>query len=170
MRRKRGRPATGHDPILGVRVPARIIRQIDRLAEALSIDRSTTVRRLLSEGLASKSWLSRTGKGKGRVGELIAATAADVRAKGAEVAVVRAKPEAKLAAEIKAHRAGVEAADKLSRIGDRITLQRAKTSPSRLHREPPPIHKPAGRARRLGDADVKAAVDRAMARRKEPDA
>jgi metal-responsive CopG/Arc/MetJ family transcriptional regulator len=169
-RRKRGRPATGHDPILGIRVPAKIIRKIDRLAEVLSIDRSTTVRRLLSEGLASRSWLLRTGKGRGRVGELIAAKAADVRAKGAEAAVARARPEAKLAAEIKAHRAEEEAAEKLLRIGDRIALQSAKASPSHPHQEPPPIRKPTGRARRLGDAEVKAAVDRAMARRKEPDA
>jgi metal-responsive CopG/Arc/MetJ family transcriptional regulator len=129
-RRKRGRPATGHDPILGVRVPAKIIRQIDRLAEALSIDRSRAVRRLLSEGLASNSWRLRTGKGKGLTGEIIAAKAADVRAKAAEAAVARASPETKLAAEIKAHRAGMEAEDKLSRIGDRIALQRAKTPPS----------------------------------------
>jgi hypothetical protein len=45
-----------------------------------------------------------------------------------------------------------------------------KTPAPRQRKEPPPITKPAGRARRLSDAEVKAAVDRAMARRKEPNA
>jgi hypothetical protein len=67
----------------------------------------------------------RTGKGKGRVGEIIAAMAADVRAKAAEAAVARASPKTKLAAEIKAHRAGMEAEDRLSRIGDGIALRKA---------------------------------------------
>jgi hypothetical protein len=134
------------------------------------IDRSTTVRRLLSEGLESNSWLLRTGKGKGRVGEIVAGVAASVRAKGADAAVARARPKAKLAAEIKAHRAREEALEKLNRIGDRIALQSAKTPAPHLRKEPPtPMQKPAGRARRPSEAEVKAAVDRAMARRKEHD-
>jgi hypothetical protein len=181
-RRKRGRPATGHDPILGVRVPAKIIREIDRLAEAFKIDRSTAVRWLLLQGLADKSWLLRTGKGKGFIGEYIDAIRARVRADGpealrafgAEGAFARARPKSRQltpAAEIKAHRAKMEAADKLSRLGDRVALQNAnRRRQAEAHQKPPPTHKPAGRARRLGEAEVKAAVDRAMARRKEPDA
>ena len=98
--RKRGRPATGRRPILGVRVAAKIIRKIDRLAEALSEDRSTTVRRLLLKGLESESWLLRTGKGRGLAGQLAAAGAAHERARGAEAAIARAKGEQEKIADV----------------------------------------------------------------------
>jgi hypothetical protein len=99
-----------------------------------------------------------------------------LRAFGAESAFPRARPKSKqltLVAEIKAHRAKMEAAEKLSALGHRVAFQsanrRRQMESPMSHQEPPPMHKPAGKQRRLGAAEVKAAVDRAMARRKEPD-
>jgi metal-responsive CopG/Arc/MetJ family transcriptional regulator len=166
-RRKRGRPATGRDPVIGVRVPAKLIRKIDRIAEALSVDRSRAVRRLLEKGVVSEAWLLRTG-GKGHVGELVAAIAASERATGAEAAVARTKAKQELlGAEIKAHRARLEAVDKLNTIGDRVVLRaaNAKKSAPRSRAEPPPTstYKPEGRARKLSRDEVNAAVERAIA-------
>jgi plasmid stabilization system protein ParE len=39
-RRKLGRPRTGHDPMVGVRLPAARLKQIGKIAAALSCDRS----------------------------------------------------------------------------------------------------------------------------------
>jgi hypothetical protein len=105
-RRKRGRPATGADPILGVRVPLKIIRQIDGLAEALSIDRSQTVRRLLVTGLERDAWLMRTGKRKGVIGRYINVVAAAERAKAAEESVKRARPNDKVGRDQKSSGGG----------------------------------------------------------------
>jgi hypothetical protein len=54
----------------------------------------------------------------------------------------------------------------LSSVEDRVALQGAKWPAPRAREEPPPTstYKPAGRARRLSDAEIKAAFDRAMAR------
>jgi hypothetical protein len=166
-RKRRGRPATGHDPILGVRVPAKIIKKIDQLAEALSVDRSIIVRRFLKQGVDGHSYLLPTYRGKGEVHKYIASAAASERARGAEAAAARAKPANKLAAEIKAQRAMETATEIASSLGDRITLRRAaKTSPpSRARERPSPAtYKSQRGPRRLSDAEIKAAVDRAVAR------
>ena len=46
-RRKLGRPRTGHDPTVGVRLPAARLKQVDKIAAALSFDRSSAIRWLL---------------------------------------------------------------------------------------------------------------------------
>jgi Ribbon-helix-helix protein, copG family len=48
---KRGRPATGHDPMLGGRVPAEIIAAVDAYAAKGGTNRSDAMRRLLEAGL-----------------------------------------------------------------------------------------------------------------------
>jgi hypothetical protein len=48
---KRGRPRTGRDPVVLVRLPLRMIKKIDRLADALDADRSKAI-----AGRWSKAW------------------------------------------------------------------------------------------------------------------
>jgi hypothetical protein len=167
-RRKRGRPATGHDPILGVRVPVKVIRKIDLLGEALSMDRSATVRRLIERGLAYDSYLLRTTKGKGATGEVINIFAELEKAWAAEAAAKRARRRKdKVAAEINAHRATAKAEEISSALADRIALQKANKTPapSRPGGLPAAIPKqPPRGARRLSEAEVKAVADRAEAR------
>jgi hypothetical protein len=43
-RRKPGRPRTGHDPVVTVRLPAAVIRKIDKMAAELGTTRSMVVR------------------------------------------------------------------------------------------------------------------------------
>lgn len=50
-KKKRGRPATGKDPLLGVRVPPETTLRIDALAADEGITRSEAVRRLIELGL-----------------------------------------------------------------------------------------------------------------------
>jgi Ribbon-helix-helix protein, copG family len=59
--KKRGRPATGRDPFLTVRVPQEAIDAIEVWAVANEISRSEAVRRLLVLGLAAPK---RKGGGK----------------------------------------------------------------------------------------------------------
>jgi hypothetical protein len=55
-KRKRGRPATGKDPMIGLRAPPPLIKEIDAWAAANSIaSRSDAIRRLVEHGLSSKS-------------------------------------------------------------------------------------------------------------------
>ena len=49
--KKRGRPATGRDPIVGVRFPPQTIREIDRVAAAAGEKRSEAIRRLVEQAL-----------------------------------------------------------------------------------------------------------------------
>jgi hypothetical protein len=48
---KRGRPATGHHPTLGGRVPAELIAAVDAYAAKAGINRSDAMRRLLETAL-----------------------------------------------------------------------------------------------------------------------
>lgn len=49
--KKRGRPATGKDPFVGIRLPPSMIEMIDKWAEADSVTRSEAMRRLIEAGL-----------------------------------------------------------------------------------------------------------------------
>jgi Arc/MetJ-type ribon-helix-helix transcriptional regulator len=52
---KRGRPATGKDPMIGLRAPPPLIRKIDAWAAANSVtSRSDAIRRLVEHGLSSE--------------------------------------------------------------------------------------------------------------------
>jgi hypothetical protein len=50
-----GRPATGRDPMLGLRVPKELTAAVDTWAKAHAIEsRSEAIRRLVERGLAAK--------------------------------------------------------------------------------------------------------------------
>lgn len=57
--KKRGRPATGKDPLLTIRAPAELIASIEAWAEREGLSRSDAVRQLIEAGLAK---LSKRGK------------------------------------------------------------------------------------------------------------
>ncbi|MGD9882952.1 MAG: ribbon-helix-helix domain-containing protein [Reyranella sp.] len=57
IRKKRGRPATGTDPLVAVRLPPEMIAALDGRAAADKVSRSELIRRLVELGLAK-------GKGK----------------------------------------------------------------------------------------------------------
>jgi len=105
-------------------------------------------------------------------GRIAAAVVADEKARTAELAAERAAPKDKPAVEIKALRARERAAELASSVGDRIALARAlKVKPASV---PPAPSEPKGQAPsasetrrtrgRLTEAQIKAAVDRAVER------
>ena len=52
--RKRGRPATGKDPLISARVPPEIVASIEAWGTAKSLTRSEAIRRLVELGLKAK--------------------------------------------------------------------------------------------------------------------
>ena len=59
--KKRGRPATGHDPIVSIRLPVRLLRDIDAWAavyrdDTYLMDRSAAIRSLILLGLQGHSF------------------------------------------------------------------------------------------------------------------
>ena len=54
-RRKRGRPRTGHDPMVGVRLPAVLLRKIDKMATEIGGDRSMIIRLIIEHVLGHGS-------------------------------------------------------------------------------------------------------------------
>lgn len=54
-RKKAGRPATGTDPLYGVRIGDTLMEQIMEWAEAQSASRSEAIRRLVEIGLKAKT-------------------------------------------------------------------------------------------------------------------
>jgi hypothetical protein len=124
-RRKPGRPHTGHDPMVGVRLPAARLKQVDKIAAALSCDRSTAIRWLLDCAMSGlPSALLRSGKGHSLTDAIVLAKVSDIKAKAAADAVERARPADKPQAEIKALRAEEEAAERHASIADRLALRR----------------------------------------------
>jgi len=55
VRKKRGRPATGTDPLLTVRAPAELIAAINAWAAKAKLARSEAVRQLIEAGLKRKA-------------------------------------------------------------------------------------------------------------------
>jgi hypothetical protein len=55
QKRKRGRPATGRDPMVSARVPSEIIRQVDVWAAKHDTTRSRAISQLIKSGLEKKS-------------------------------------------------------------------------------------------------------------------
>jgi hypothetical protein len=53
QKNKRGRPATGTDPLVGIRFPSADIARIDDWAARHYLSRSEAIRRLVEEGLAT---------------------------------------------------------------------------------------------------------------------
>jgi len=52
--KKRGRPATGKDPLVSTRMPQSLIGTVDRWADGHEIKRSEAIRRLVEIGLKAK--------------------------------------------------------------------------------------------------------------------
>jgi len=53
--KKRGRPATGRDPVSAVRLPIELTASVDGWAESREISRSEAIRRLVELGLKAKA-------------------------------------------------------------------------------------------------------------------
>jgi hypothetical protein len=58
---KRGRPASGHDPVVALRLPPKLLRDIEAWAQVYQndtyiMDRSTAIRCLILLGLASVNY------------------------------------------------------------------------------------------------------------------
>ena len=51
--KRRGRPATGKDPIIGFRAPPELTAQIDAYAIEAGLKRAAAIRRLVEKGLGS---------------------------------------------------------------------------------------------------------------------
>jgi len=148
MRKKRrGRPRSGHDPMIGARLPRQVLRKVDRLAELLSLERSAVVRGLIKRALDDgwPSLLLRSGRGKGVTGRLLQLVKAEIIAAGAASAVRGASPKKKPAAEIKAMRALGDAAEVVSevkswereRLHDRRALRAKDVTPAAEPRRSP---------------------------------
>ena len=55
--KKRGRPATGRDPVVAVRLPADLVVAVERATVARKIPRSQVIRDALAEYLKAKGYL-----------------------------------------------------------------------------------------------------------------
>jgi Arc/MetJ-type ribon-helix-helix transcriptional regulator len=65
-KRGRGRPATGKDPLVGVRLPTERIKQIDAWAKREDVvSRSEAIRRLVDQSLVATTQQPRRGSHKG---------------------------------------------------------------------------------------------------------
>ena len=117
-RKKRGRPRTGRDPMIGVRLPAPMIKKIGKIAEVLSTNRSGAIRWLLEESLDSGfvSALLRQGLGRGKTGRIVHAHTAKIKAEAAQAAADRHPDNAETQA--KASRARREAIDRERAVAD----------------------------------------------------
>jgi hypothetical protein len=125
QRKKRGRPRTGRDPMVGVRLPPAQLRRVDKIAAALSWDRSRVLRWVFGLGMDGlPSTLLRSGKGRNLIDAIALARVDDVKAKAAADAVKRARPADKPRAEIKALRAEEQAEERRASIADRLALRR----------------------------------------------
>lgn len=80
--KKRGRPATGRDPVSAVRLPVELTAEVDKWAEGHKANRSEAIRRLVEIGLSKPSEkpraLSTSKQAAARAAEL-AAKAIDKR-------------------------------------------------------------------------------------------
>jgi hypothetical protein len=98
---------------------------VDKIAAALSCDRSGAIRWLLDRAMSGlPRALLRSGKGRGLTDAIVLAKVSDIKAKAAADAVERARPADKPQAEIKALRAEEQAAERQASIADRLALRR----------------------------------------------
>lgn len=54
LTRKRGRPATGKDPLITLRVPPDVIRKLDQIAAAEGVSRSEVIRAAIEARLKKR--------------------------------------------------------------------------------------------------------------------
>jgi hypothetical protein len=111
--------------MVGVRLPAARLRQVDKIAAALSCDRSSAIRWLLDFAMIGvPRALLRSGKGRSLTDAIALAMVSDFKAKAAAAAVERARPADKPQAEIKTLRAEEQAKEQRASIADRLALRR----------------------------------------------
>jgi len=133
-KKKRGRPATGHDPVVPVRIPPKLLRDIDTWAavyrDAYDMSRSTAVRCLILLGLQQP-----------------------------QLRVIDPKDQATFEG----------ATFPLLKFfkGARVRKWFAEGTAKAAKRKPPTAYKPTRRGRALTNAEVDAAVERAIARSKD---
>jgi hypothetical protein len=63
LRKKRGRPATGTDPLVAFRAPVEMTAAIDAAAKAEGVTRTEVLRRAVREWLVKHGFLQREGGG-----------------------------------------------------------------------------------------------------------
>jgi hypothetical protein len=149
--------------MVGVRLPKAGVRKVDRLAEALSLERSAVVRCLIKQGLDSGGplLLLRSGRGKGVTDQYLRLVKEQMVAAGAASAARRASPKKKPAAEIKAQQALERAAEVVSEVRswerDRLYDRRAWRA-----KDVTPAAEPRRSPQRLSKV-------KAIAERREPD-
>jgi hypothetical protein len=59
--KKRGRPATGKDPLVGVRIPVELTAEIDAWAKQNGVSRSEAIRRMIEHVLNGERSRKRDG-------------------------------------------------------------------------------------------------------------
>ena len=113
--------------MVGVRLPMKIIKKIERVAEALSCDRSSAIRWMINDALEQgrTRTLLWSGKGSRFADQIARSVVLGFKAKAANAAVSRAAPADRVEAEIKALRSAEAAEESLTRLGDRIVLGEA---------------------------------------------
>jgi hypothetical protein len=113
--------------MVGVRLPAARLKQVDKIAAARGYDRSGAIRWLLDVAMDSGLpgvWL-RSAIGRKLTDAVVLATVSEMKAKAAADAVKRARPADKVQAEIKALRAEEEAAERQASILYRLAKPKA---------------------------------------------
>jgi len=111
--------------MVGVRLPAARLKQVDKIAAARSCDRSSAIRWLLDLAMiGAPRLLLRSGKGRSLTDAIALATVSEINAKAAADAEKRARPADKVQAEIKALRAEEKAAERQANIADRLAKRR----------------------------------------------
>ena len=156
--------------MVGVRLPARTLKKLNQVAEALGAARSDAIRFVLEHGLNSPrvTPLLRLRKGRGIAGWAIDAMSADYQAQLIEQRAKRAPPARKGQAEINALRVLEKAAQQIETVADNL----AKPRESAISEAPalpvsPSLSYGLKRARqRLSKAEVEEAVNRAVSRSK----
>lgn len=140
--------------MIGVRLPAPMIEKIGKIAEALYTNRSGAIRFLVEAGLESGRAILvlRQGIGRGKIGRIVQAHAADIKAEAAQAAADRAPDDADVRA--KASRAKREAIDRKRAVDD---PQYARFS------RRPSAKSPLTALHKLSRAEVKEAADSADA-------
>ena len=124
--RKRGRPRTGIKPVVPVRLAAKQLKKIAKLAERKGVDRSTVLRELIDIGLESGQvllLLRRPGtKGRTQVERVIRTVAANERVKVTQSTLIRAPS---VQAEVNALRAEEEQAEAMAAFLDHLKPPRS---------------------------------------------
>jgi hypothetical protein len=156
--------------MVGLRVPATMLRKIDRFADAFSQNRSGALRLLLEAGIEAKAYFLPRGRGTRMADRVARALVAKEKAKAAKRAAERAPDKNKVAAETKAQRAGEHAEELASSARDRLALGETRraltTAPTEASSQDQAssTYRPRRHRQRLTDAEIKAAADRAQAR------